>query len=250
MGLPIEQIVVATNQNDILYRFFAHADYSARPVVPSLAPAMDIVIPSNFERFLFWIADCNPVTLSAYMKSIKETGKFDFGERQEELMAKIRSMFSAGRASDAEINTTVDQYRKSRKYLLCPHSACGLHTLEQVRREERSYICFATAHPAKFGEALEETRHMEPRLPPQLEGLLSKPKRCQFSPNNPDSVKAIVESTLLEKSSKKSGKGQSSEGGESRGSQDAAPAVNWAAIAGAWLLGAGTAWLLAKKYSS
>lgn len=97
MGLGINKLVVATNQNDILFRFMQFADYTSRPVKPSLAPAMDIVVPSNFERFLFWLFDNDPSVLASAMDSIKNKGLMSLGEREQKCMDKIHSIFEAGR---------------------------------------------------------------------------------------------------------------------------------------------------------
>jgi len=184
MGLPINRLVVATNQNDILYRFLHHGDYSKRAVEPSLAPAMDIVVPSNFERFLFWFFGNDPDTLSAAMQSIKDKGKMPLGEKEVECMRRLHEIFSASRCSDEEIHKVTDKCRANWDYLVCPHTATGLHAVEQHAADTQSptagfsFIAFATAHPGKFGNGLEESRKCRPLLPQQLDGLLGRPTRC------------------------------------------------------------------------
>eukprot|EP00730_Choanoeca_flexa_P007340 TRINITY_DN12316_c0_g1_i6.p1 TRINITY_DN12316_c0_g1~~TRINITY_DN12316_c0_g1_i6.p1 ORF type:complete len:943 (+),score=233.23 TRINITY_DN12316_c0_g1_i6:115-2829(+) len=169
MGLPIDKLVVATNRNDILSRFFQHGDYSARPVQPSLAPAMDIVVPSNFERFLYVLLGNDSLKCREAMHEINTEGLLRFGAQHDSIMAQARAIFQAGRASDQEIETCISQYERQEQYLLCPHTAAGVHVMNTLQ-ESGPFVCFATAHPAKFGNALEKTRIMQPRLPAQLDG--------------------------------------------------------------------------------
>lgn len=199
MGLPINRLVVATNQNDILYRFIQHGDYSARPVHPSLAPAMDIVVPSNFERFLFWFFDNDAKTLASAMKSIKEKGTMKLGAREAECMERLGQIFVAAHCSDAEIKTTTAQFRQSRNYLVCPHTATGLHAATQHMTADSSpthgfsSIAFATAHPGKFGDGLTESKKCPPALPPQLDGLLEKETRCRSIPHKLSALRGVMD---------------------------------------------------------
>eukprot|EP00040_Diaphanoeca_grandis_P036719 m.235598 g.235598 ORF g.235598 m.235598 type:complete len:897 (-) comp33666_c4_seq1:45-2735(-) len=185
MGLPINKMIVATNRNDILYRFLSNADYSARPVEPSLAPAMDIVIPSNFERFLFALFDNDCATLASKMADIKTKGVMEMGVEKEAYMAKIKEIFETGRASDDEIRAVVAEYKKNYKYFLCPHTGAGVHVLHLLEKTPNSEvndaknICFATAHPGKFEADINDCNMYQPTVPVQLRGLLEKETRCR-----------------------------------------------------------------------
>eukprot|EP00041_Stephanoeca_diplocostata_P005957 m.71774 g.71774 ORF g.71774 m.71774 type:complete len:883 (-) comp16093_c0_seq5:273-2921(-) len=201
MGLPIAKLVVATNHNDILYRFLDHADYTAQPVQPSLAPAMDIVVPSNFERFLFWMFGNDCDTLARAMKEIRDTGKMTLGDQKAVYMEKIHDIFHAHRASDAEISEITQKLKQERNYLLCPHTATGMHGIHQrsalrTGGKPIAHIVMATAHPAKFGKAITEcTAEYNPPLPQQLHGLLEREQRCQHI-SNIEELRALMDADL------------------------------------------------------
>lgn len=203
----MNRLVVATNQNDILFRFLQHGDYSAKPVQPSLAPAMDIVVPSNFERFLFWFFGNDTETLSAAMRSIKEKGTMPLGAKEAECMRRLGEIFLTSRASDAEIEKVTAACYEQREYLVCPHTATGLHAVQQHTSNPKSAlnghssISFATAHPGKFGDALEKSRQCAPALPPQLDGLLGRETRCRELPHDIDALRALMDADLEERSS-------------------------------------------------
>lgn len=107
-------------------------------------------------------------------------------------MDTINNIFQSGSATDAQIQAAIDKYVAERRYILCPHTAAGVHTLDQVRQPGHSYICMATAHPGKFMDVT-QFGQMEPQLPPQLEGLLDRPRRCLRAPNDKDAIKAILD---------------------------------------------------------
>ncbi|EGD76438.1 threonine synthase [Salpingoeca rosetta] len=217
MGLPLGKLVVATNRNDILYRFLRHRDYTARPVEPSLAPAMDIVVPSNFERFLYFLMDNNPHKTKALMKRIKSSGTLDLGKNKDELYKIVDSFFDAGRASDEDIKAAIWRYRKLYNYLPCPHTATALHTMQLVRGDGEDlagvpashFVCLATAHPGKFRETDAPT-DVPPPLPPQLKGLHLKPKRCAHIGNDLTELKDFMDTTLAEREQAKDVAGTSS----------------------------------------
>eukprot|EP00043_Microstomoeca_roanoka_P008913 m.85490 g.85490 ORF g.85490 m.85490 type:complete len:883 (+) comp14427_c1_seq1:460-3108(+) len=210
MGLPIGKLIAATNRNDILYRFLRHRDYTARPVEPSLAPAMDIVVPSNFERFLYFLMDNDPSRTRDLMDMIKRTGTLDLGENKTKLFTIVDSFFNAGRASDEEIREVVADYRQNYNYLACPHTATALHTMRVLRREDgqlaslptSNFVCLATAHPGKFGDS-DEPSDVPPAMPPQLQGLLSKPRRCEHIDNDIHQLQALMETTLAKRNEEK-----------------------------------------------
>eukprot|EP00730_Choanoeca_flexa_P007337 TRINITY_DN12316_c0_g1_i12.p1 TRINITY_DN12316_c0_g1~~TRINITY_DN12316_c0_g1_i12.p1 ORF type:complete len:676 (+),score=179.52 TRINITY_DN12316_c0_g1_i12:249-2030(+) len=206
MGLPIDKLVVATNRNDILSRFFQHGDYSARPVQPSLAPAMDIVVPSNFERFLYVLLGNDSLKCREAMHEINTEGLLRFGAQHDSIMAQARAIFQAGRASDQEIETCISQYERQEQYLLCPHTAAGVHVMNTLQ-ESGPFVCFATAHPAKFGNALEKTRIMQPRLPAQLDGLLDRQKRCAHINNDLSELQTLLDHERQDRSLKGSASG-------------------------------------------
>lgn len=163
MGVPIAGFKVATNQNDILHRFFTTGEYRVGAVHPSLAPSMDIQVASNFERWLYYHFDENPEKVRATMDELKRTGatcvpQFD------------SHVFSSSRATDADITATIQRVYGRYHYVLDPHTACGFQELNR----ERTSVVLATAHPAKFPAALRAAIDVEPTHP-TLEALKAKP---------------------------------------------------------------------------
>ena len=167
MGLPIE-LLLATNHNDILHRCIVKGEYESSDMRPSLAPAMDIVRPSNFERYLYYLFDGQTDELSHFMQMAQSA---NYGEtawnaaRQE----RLQSDFASQRSSDAEILQAILDCYEQYGYVLDPHTACAYRvcTPHMQEKEESNFaICLATAHPAKFPEVY--------RLLPQLGEAVSK----------------------------------------------------------------------------
>jgi threonine synthase len=146
MGVNIGDFQVATNQNDILYRFFEEGIYESGTVKPSLAPSMDIQVASNFERLLYYILDEDPEKVTEAMQSIKSEGRFDIPDNQ------IVSNFSASRTSDYEIPSIIDGVYSQFKYIVDPHTACGF----KRTGTKGVNIILSTAHPAKFPDTIEK----------------------------------------------------------------------------------------------
>jgi threonine synthase len=163
MGVPIGGFKVATNQNDILYRFFTTGEYHAAAVAPSLAPSMDVQVASNFERFLYYHVGRDPVRLRAMMEEFKATGRcrLENGER---------GVFSASRCTDAEIPGIIARVHRDFGYIVDPHTACGFRELSPGRVS----VVLATASPAKFPETIRAAIGVEP-TDPSLDALKSRP---------------------------------------------------------------------------
>ncbi|WGK68884.1 threonine synthase [Candidatus Haliotispira prima] len=154
MGLPI-QLVVATNRNDILHRFIAHNSYQAGDrVEPSFAPAMDIVHPSNFERYLWFLFDGDDSMLSHFVRPAKE------GKRQQlnkEQHARLVADFQSHCADDTDILQAISDCYAKYSYILDPHAACAYHASIRLPQDMPA-ICLVTAHPAKFPEVFQALR--------------------------------------------------------------------------------------------
>eukprot|EP00051_Salpingoeca_urceolata_P006755 m.89395 g.89395 ORF g.89395 m.89395 type:complete len:879 (+) comp14972_c1_seq2:155-2791(+) len=207
MGLPAQRLVVATNVNDILHRFFSSSDYTSRSVVPSLAPAMDIVIPSNFERYLYHLTGNDPAAVTEHMRKIKATGVLDLGA---DLHAKTAAVFASAKATDDDIRAIIAHYKAQHRYVVCPHTAAGLHAARLLRPQLGSIIAFATAHPGKFGDATAaqddpKDADLPPAVPPQLKGILDRKTRCASLPNDLAAVQKFVDATLGAKNECESG---------------------------------------------
>jgi threonine synthase len=174
-GLPIEKLVVASNSNDILTRFFATGKMTPEVVRGTLSPSMDIQISSNFERLLFDLVGRDAAQLRGLMQDLKEKKSFAVGEAQ---LAIARRIFAAGRADDAETVQTIRDIYKQYGYTLDPHSAVGVKVARDLAgRLNRPLVCLATAHPAKFPETVHAAIGMMPILPEKVAGLIARPER-------------------------------------------------------------------------
>lgn len=163
MGVPIAGFKVATNQNDILHRFFTTGEYRVGAVHPSLAPSMDIQVASNFERWLYYHFDEDAAKVRATMDELKHTGATQVPDFNTHV-------FSSSRSTDVDIKANIQRIHGRNGYVLDPHTACGFQDLNPTRTS----VVLATAHPAKFPDALRDAIGVEPTHP-TLEALKSKP---------------------------------------------------------------------------
>ena len=171
MGLPVKGFRIATNQNDILYRLFTTGIYKVDTVHPSTAPSMDIQVASNFERFLYYHENQDPVRVSQIMKQFRDSGHYEFS-------AFDRDMFSASRADDSLIRKLIGNLYRETGYVMDPHTACAFSNLP----EQGTRIVLSTAHPAKFPEVVEESTNIHP-VSPVLEQLKSiRPRSYKVQP--------------------------------------------------------------------
>jgi threonine synthase len=200
-------MIVATNSNDILHRFFANGAYEKHPVEATCAPSMDIGISSNFERYLFYLFGSDPATLAGMMETFKSTGKLSVSPS---LLEKARGDFLSASASESQIAETVSAYNKKHGYLLCPHSACGVAAVDQLRNqtawsseEKHEMVVLATAHPGKFNEAVEKIIGSPPILPPQLAAVQNAQTRCMASPNSIQAIRSTIVETIAGREGKK-----------------------------------------------
>lgn len=190
MGLPIEKLILATNENDILYRVLTTGQYRIQEVCATISPSMDIQISSNFERFIFDLAGCNAETVLELMDNLNTRGEFSLSQEQ---LAEARDVFFPARIDTDKTLSTIQAYYSS-GYTVDPHTAVGIAAAEQSPFDR--VICLATAHPAKFNEAVVRATGAEPDIPGQLRGILDKPFRCEVSTNDPEAVKAIIADKL------------------------------------------------------
>ncbi len=173
MGLPIDRLVVATNQNDILHRCLSGQGYFKGETQPSISPSMDIQVSSNFERALFDAYGRDGRAVAALMDELKSGG---FTVSQGALET-LREHFSSGRASEEETLATIAATLKASGELICPHTAVGVKVAEEMRDLSVPMITLATAHPAKFPAAVEEASGVFPPLPPRMSDLYEKSER-------------------------------------------------------------------------
>ena len=192
MGLPIDRLVVATNQNDILHRCLSGQGYHKGETSPSISPSMDIQVSSNFERALFDAYDRDGNAVSKLMDKLKQGG-FDVSQGAMEV---LQSHFDSGRASEEETSRTITETLKSSGELLCPHSAIGVKVANDKPASETPMISLATAHPAKFPDAVEAASGIRPPLPERMADLYERDERVTRIANNLDALKDHIKGNI------------------------------------------------------
>lgn len=181
MGLPIERLIIATNDNDILARTLATGEYRMKGVFSTTSPSMDIQVSSNFERLLFEASGRDASTVRRYMNGLKQSGAFTIEAGE---IAKIRSEFDAGRATMDEVAATIRTTLAASGYLLDPHTAAAVHVAAGKAAGEVPMVVLGTAHPAKFPAAVEAASGVSPALPAWLGGLMSAEEKYTVLPSD------------------------------------------------------------------
>jgi len=197
MGLPIKNLIVATNDNDILHRFFTDGKYDKGTVHATLAPAMDIQISSNFERYLFYLFDEDAAVLAKAMEDFKNTGQLHVSEALRERAA---GDFVSATASSQQIKDAINVYYEKYNHTICPHTACGVSAVDQLRSKmqwdalsKHELVVLACAHPGKFPEVVEEMTGKPPVLPKALAEAQTAETRCNVLPNSEQLVRDALE---------------------------------------------------------
>ncbi len=188
MGLPIDRLVLATNENNILTRFINNGDYSLAEVVPTVSPSMDIQVASNFERYLFHLFGEDAARVRTAFAELKEQGRITFTDAQ---MEQVRTLFSSASINQQQTLDTIARFHQQTGYLLDPHTAVGVKAAQDVLPSDAVRICLATAHPAKFGEAAEQATGQPAPVPASIAGLENMPTRCQVMDADIDQVRAF-----------------------------------------------------------
>ena len=195
MGLPIAKLVVGSNRNDILTRFFSGGAMTATAVVPTLSPSMDIQISSNFERLLF-DAGGDAAVVERAMEQFKQSGSYRVDDA---IYRKMLALFEGHRLDDAGTLAVMAETRRTTGTLIDPHTAVGLAALREAGLDSAiPAVALATAHPAKFPEAVEKATGIKPQLPPALSDLFNLPERFTRLPNNLDEVKRFIRDYVMD----------------------------------------------------
>lgn len=192
MGLPIARLVIATNQNDILHRTLETAEHRTEAVHPSISPSMDIQVSSNFERALFDALERDGAAVAALMAELKGQGGFTLPQGA---LAALRAVYASGRASEAETSAAIARIHATTGELICPHTAVGVHVAEAQLGAQPGpvpMITLATAHPAKFPDAVEAATGIRPALPPHMADLYLRPERVSHLPDDLGAVQAFI----------------------------------------------------------
>lgn len=189
MGLPIRRLILATNENDILARFFATGRYAAGQTVPTLSPSMDIQVASNFERYLYYLCGSDPARVRELMAGFAATGSLSLPYGG----GGIDPLFRAGVGNTADALSVIRRYHQHHSYVVDPHTAVGVHVAEQHLEDGAPTICLATAHPAKFPQAIHQALGRDVARHPILDELKNKPARSVTLPATEAAVRAYVE---------------------------------------------------------
>ncbi|MDJ0859566.1 MAG: threonine synthase [Dinoroseobacter sp.] len=188
MGLPIDKLVIATNQNDILHRCLTTGAYVTDQVIPSISPSMDIQVSSNFERLLFDIYDRDGAAVAQLMDELKGEGGFHLSQGALE---RLRTDFASGRVSEDETAARIKSAFADMGELLCPHSAVGVEVAEAYLWDS-PMVTLATAHPAKFPAAVEAATGIHPPLPERMKDLYDRSERMTRVDNDLAALETLI----------------------------------------------------------
>ena len=187
MGLPIDKLIVATNQNDILHRAISKGDYTSKKVSETFSPSMDIQLASNFERLIFEIQGCNSVKTKNIMAKVKENNyKLD-----ETSLNKINKDFLSEKLSEDETINEIKEVFKNHSIVLDPHTAIGYGVAKKLK-QDNSCVILSTAHPSKFPEAIKNALGKNEELPPELRNVLKEEEKFEILENSLDQVKNYI----------------------------------------------------------
>lgn len=193
MGLPIDKLIIATNQNDILARTLETGSYEVKGVVPSVSPSMDIQVSSNFERLLFELHDRDSEAVVRMMSGLKQSGSFTIADGPLE---GLREAFAADRASEEDTANTIRALVSDCDYLMDPHTAVGVHVARKFAEGEQDsttpMVVLSTAHPAKFPAAVEAASGHYPALPNWMTDLMERKEKLTVLDNNVETVERFV----------------------------------------------------------
>ncbi|MDC0926252.1 threonine synthase [Candidatus Pelagibacter sp.] len=192
MGLPINKLVVATNQNDILHRAISKGSYEVEKVTETISPSMDIQIASNFERLIYDLNDCDDAKTINAMKDIREKGKYII---DQERLNKINTDFLSSKMSEEEVLETIKKVHEKFDIVLDPHSAIGYGAFDKVNLSGNN-IVLATAHPCKFPDAIKNAINLKAELPKELMYILSEKENFDIIDNNIDKVKQHIKERI------------------------------------------------------
>ena len=189
MGLPIDKLIVATNDNDILDRAISNGDYFQEDVKATTSPSMDIQISSNFERLLFESLDRDPEKLRNLFKELKENNGFRIGN---DTLTYIRNDFKSGKASEEKVKDTISRIHKASNIILDPHTAVGFYASASELNFDVPMVNLGTAHPAKFSKAVIDAIGFEPEIPDRLKNIINKKEKFTQLENNSETLISFI----------------------------------------------------------
>jgi len=191
MGLPIDRLMIATNENDILVRTLEGRRYQTTEVIQTISPSMDIQVSSNFERALFDAYNRDSDTLQAMMDSLKENGGFDL---PGDGLNMLTQNYDAACVSQEQTQETIHDIYQSNRYILDPHSAIGVHAArrDMVTDGNIPVVALGCAHAAKFPDAVRDACGVHPNLPPRMENLFQLSERFTVQPNSLNAIQSYI----------------------------------------------------------
>jgi threonine synthase len=190
MGLPVERLIIGANRNNILARWLDANDMSIRPVEPSLSPSMDIQVSSNFERMLFDLCGRNGATIQDMMRRFRKTGRLELTATRH---ARLTKLFTGARVDDETTLGVIRRVFEQTGETVDPHTAVGLEAVRLAGGEITApIVALATAHPAKFPDAVARATGERPLLPPRLADLYERPERVTTLPNELRAVQDFI----------------------------------------------------------
>ncbi len=193
MGLPVESLVVGSNRNDILARFFETGRLEIAEVIPTLSPSMDIQVSSNLERLLFELYARDGRAVDSLMRRFRTTGRVGVEEAAQKAASEI---FTGFRLDDEGTLATIAEVHKQSGLLVDPHSAVGIAAAKRCRDPAVPMVALLTAHPAKFPEAVERATGVRPELPAHLADLMTRPERFETLANDLGKVERFIEANM------------------------------------------------------
>ena len=196
MGLPIRRLLLATNANDILHRFIAANDYRLEEVVPTYSPSMDIQLASNFERYLYFLFDRDSEALKQALDTFTASGRLELDKQR---FARVGNDFFSARADNPATLEIIRRAHENHDYILDPHTAAGVYAARRYLEEVEpgaAVVCLATAHPAKFPEAVKKAVNSHPPIPRAIAALDGLPCRCVKISADTGAVKKFIREKL------------------------------------------------------
>jgi threonine synthase len=193
MGVPIHRLVIATNSNDILNRALTSGRYEMSGITPTMSPSMDIEVSSNFERLLFDASGRDPILVCRLMTELTQSGSFHLPAA---VRASVGRLFSSGRTDEQTTLDTIRTTLAATGTLLDPHTAVAYAIARTHTDPSSPMITLATAHPAKFPDAVEKACGIRPVLPKRFADLLDRPEVYEILPKEPDAMRKFILSRI------------------------------------------------------
>ncbi len=186
---PIGRLIIANNANNGLFRLFSEGILSVERVVPTHAPAMDIQVPSNLERYLYELSGQDPERVRSWQDNLARDGRL---ELPDELRLKAADDFAAGWVDDTTVEQTIKVVYQDQGLLIDPHTAVAWEVGRRLRRPGETLVTISPAHPAKFGDVVRSAVGFDPPLPDELAGLMDRPERIVKIPNDYEALLELL----------------------------------------------------------